>query len=185
MQRRLPERVRSERLELRRWAETDAPLLSAAIAASIDHLRPWMAWIAEEPMPLDRRRTQIVEWTQNWEDGGDVVFGVFLQNRDGTETLVGGAGFHRRIGPDGLEIGYWLHADHVGRGYATELSSALTSAAFTLPGIERVEIHHDARNVRSAAVPRRLGYDLVVETSSERAWRVTRDVWLETHPPED
>ena len=43
--------------------------------------------------------------------------------------------------------------DHRGRG-------ALTDAAFALDGIERVEIHCDEANLRSAAVPRRLGYTL-------------------------
>ncbi|MEP7026597.1 MAG: GNAT family N-acetyltransferase, partial [Actinomycetota bacterium] len=30
--------------------------------------------------------------------------------------------------------------------------------AFTLPGIDRVEIVHDAENVASGAVPRKLGF---------------------------
>ncbi len=57
-----------------------------------------------------------------------------------------------------MEIGYWIHARHVRTGYATELVRGLTSAAFDVDGIERVEIHHDKANVRSSAVPRSLGF---------------------------
>ena len=53
-----------------------------------------------------------------------------------------------------LEIGYWVHVDHLQKGYATEMARILTSAAFTVPGIERVEIHHDKANTRSGAIPR-------------------------------
>ena len=65
-----------------------------------------------------------------------------------------------RIGPDGLEIGYWLDGAHTGRGLVTEAADLLTAAGLGLDGIERVEIHCDQANVRSAAVPARLGYRL-------------------------
>ncbi len=74
--------------------------------------------------------------------------------------MVGGTGLHRRIGEDGLEIGYWRRADAGGRGLVTTWSAALTRAAFALDGVERVEIHCDEANVASAAVPRRLGFTL-------------------------
>jgi RimJ/RimL family protein N-acetyltransferase len=57
-----------------------------------------------------------------------------------------------------LEIGYWIHAGFLRRGLATRVSCLLTDAAFTVAGIERVEIHHDKANVASAGVPRRLGF---------------------------
>ena len=74
--------------------------------------------------------------------------------------MLGTFGLHRRIGPDGIEMGYWIHADHAGRGYGTAAARALTPVALALPGITRVEIHCDAANAASAAIPRRLGYRL-------------------------
>jgi ribosomal-protein-serine acetyltransferase len=64
----------------------------------------------------------------------------------------------RRIGPGGLEIGYWLHAASTGRGLATAAVAALVGQAFALPDIERVEIVHDQANIASGAIPRRLGF---------------------------
>jgi hypothetical protein len=43
-----PHRLESERLVIRCWQPTDAPLLEEAIASSLDHLKPWMPWIARE-----------------------------------------------------------------------------------------------------------------------------------------
>ena len=78
-----------------------------------------------------------------------------------TDTLVGGAGLHRGVDPFALNIGYWTRSDRTGRGYATAAARALTEVAFTLiPGVQRVEIHMDKANVVSAAVPRKLGYQL-------------------------
>ena len=70
----------------------------------------------------------------------------------------------------GVGFGYWLSEDRVRRGYATASARALTSAAFGLPGILRVEIHCDAGNSASAAIPERLGYRLArVEPVAPRA----------------
>ena len=124
----------------------------------------------------------IGSFESTWRAGGDAVYGVFAG-----DDVVGGTGLHRRAGPDTLEIGYWVHADHVGRGYATEVSAALTDLAFTVEGIELVEIHHDEANVRSAAVPRKLGFAHVAtaarepqapaEVGIEWIWRVDRATW--------
>jgi RimJ/RimL family protein N-acetyltransferase len=74
--------------------------------------------------------------------------------------LAGAASLMARIGPGGLELGYWLHPDHVGQGVATRASSLLVAEAFRT-GAERVEIVTDVANTRSAAIPRRLGFTLV------------------------
>lgn len=88
-------------------------------------------------------------------DGRDWSYGVW----DSTEREVLGAlGLHRRSQPDSLEIGYWLRGDMTGRGYATEAVGALICAAFDELGVQRLEIRCDPRNVRSAAVPHRLGF---------------------------
>ncbi len=39
-------------LRLRRWSREDAEVLGQAVLESADHLRPWMAWVADEPVSL-------------------------------------------------------------------------------------------------------------------------------------
>lgn len=62
---------------------------------------------------------------------------------------------------DRVEIGYWLRSDATGQGYATEAVQSLLMAVERLPGVRSVEIHCDARNRASAAVPHRLGFELL------------------------
>jgi RimJ/RimL family protein N-acetyltransferase len=179
---RLPARIETERLVLRTWTPEDAEALGTAITESIEHLRPWMPWIAHEPVSLEDRTKLITEWDAKWRAGEDAVYGVF---HDG--TVVGGTGLHRRIGPNALEIGYWIHADYTRRGFARELSAALTTVAFGLEEIERVEIHHDKENVASEGVPRSLGYTFTGDIAAAVAapsesgvlcvWAMTRDEW--------
>ncbi|MFG1665053.1 GNAT family N-acetyltransferase [Streptomyces sp. Y7] len=72
--------------------------------------------------------------------------------------VVGSCGLHRRIGPGGLDIGYWLHHAWTGKGLATMAAAALAQAGRELPGIDRIEIHHDEANSASGAIARRLGF---------------------------
>jgi RimJ/RimL family protein N-acetyltransferase len=169
---------------LRRWRPDDAELLHRAVVESTEHLRPWMAWIGQEPQTVEQRRRMLIRWEQDWLDGGDVGYGVFVE--DG--AVAGGCGFHHRRGPGTLEIGYWLHPAFLGRGIMTATVRLLTDAAFAIPGIEHVEIHHDKANAASGRVPERLGYDLVgeapdapvapAETGVDCTWRVARAEWL-------
>jgi RimJ/RimL family protein N-acetyltransferase len=152
-----PERIEAEGIVLRRPREDDEDALAAAIAASLEHLRPWMAWADDGATMPERRAGHRESVARGWADGSDFAFLVLDPEE---RTVVGAAGLHRRIGPRAIEIGYWVHVDHLRRGVATAVAGALTDAALALPDVDRVEIHCDEANVRSAAVPQRLGYRL-------------------------
>ncbi len=147
--------IRTRRLVIRCWNPADAPLLKDAIDASVEHLRPWMPWAAFEPSPLQTKIDRIRDWRGKFDLGQDFVYGVF--NPQETRVL-GGSGLHTRLGANAREIGYWIHADFINQGLATELSAALTRVAFEIEQVKRVEIHCDPANLRSASVPRKLGY---------------------------
>jgi aminoglycoside 6'-N-acetyltransferase len=57
----------------------------------------------------------------------------------------------------GAEIGWTLHPDAQGRGYATEAATALLDLAFDRLGMHRVRAELDPRNDASVALCRRLG----------------------------
>lgn len=131
-----------------------------------------MAWIADEPLTIERRRSMLAEFERDRLGGGDVVLGMFLDDR-----AVGGCGLHRRIAQAGLELGYWVHARFTRRGLATAAARVLTDAAFALPGITHVEIHHDKANTASAGVPKRLGFSLLAEIPDEV--EAPAEIWIE------
>ena len=159
-----PERiVLDDGLVVRRYAETDAAALRDAVTLSIEHLRPWMPWIAHEPQSVEQRVTLIREWNKEWDDLTGFGMGIF-----DSDECVGSTGLHLR-GPEGsIEIGYWLSAAHQGRGIITRAVTALTRVALDLPGIAVVEIVTDEANERSAAVARRCGYELVERFTRNR-----------------
>ncbi|WP_437725390.1 GNAT family N-acetyltransferase [Sorangium sp. So ce861] len=150
-----PACILTARLTLRAWRPEDAPLIRAAIDASLAHLRPWMPWAVNEPSSLEATTALLERFRDDFTAGRDFHYGIF--RRDEGEVL-GGTGLHPRIGPGAIEIGYWLREGATGRGYATEAVARLTRVALEEVGWSRVEIRCDPRNTASAAVPRRLGY---------------------------
>jgi RimJ/RimL family protein N-acetyltransferase len=150
-----PTAIRTERLLLRCWTPSDAASLKNAIDSSLPELQPWVPWAVHEPSLIDALAERLAGMRDRFRSGEDWAYGVF----DAGETRVlGGTGLHARGSRDHLEIGYWIRTDATGQGFATESAAALCAAAFECTGVDRVEIHCDARNVRSAAVPRRLGF---------------------------
>jgi ribosomal-protein-serine acetyltransferase len=173
---------------IRSWRQSDAAGLTRVIADNLDHLRPWLPWAHELPANRARIRASTGAFLLEAVTKPDESVGVFCDGR-----LAGGSGLHPRIGPGGLEIGYWVRKDFTRRGIATAAARALTDHAFSRPDIDRVEIHHDRANVASEGVPRRLGYCLVGEAPSVAVtpeqsgvhliWRITRDEWAAQQGP--
>jgi len=165
-------RIVTPRLVIRCWDPRDAPLAKEAIDSSLDHLRPWMPWARHEPQTLAEKVELLREFRGQFDLGSNSVYAVFDRAE---ERVLGGTGLHPRIGPGALEIGYWIRADAVRQGLATESSAALTRVAFEVAAIGRVEIHCASDNHASAAIPRKLGYteqapegdDLIFTLSAE------------------
>ena len=150
-------------VSVRAWEPADAAALNAAVAVSLEHLRPWMSWVAQGSMSLRDRVSWIEERRSAFEQPGqDANYGIFYG-----DEVAGACGLHRRIGEGGLEIGYWVRADLTRRGIATSAVRILTAAAFAIPGIERVEIHHDNANIASGKTAAAAGYTLVAEVADE------------------
>jgi len=128
-----------------------------AIAASLPELQRWMPWA--QAMPSAAGLLAVLE-------AGEIAFDGdqgwdYVAYEVASDSLVGGAGLHRRAGPKVGDIGYWTRSDRARRGYATATAKALTEVAFDLvPDIERVEVHMDRANEASVAVPRKLGFRL-------------------------
>jgi RimJ/RimL family protein N-acetyltransferase len=140
----------------------DAEAVALTVRESLDHLRPWMPWAGDDqsadPAFQRQRLARVLAGGEEWQ------YGLF--SPDGAKFL-GSFGLMTRRGPGTLEIGYFLHVDAVGQGHATKAVAALTDAAKRVRGVREVRIYCDEANVRSAAIPRRLGYRL--DRTEERA----------------
>jgi ribosomal-protein-serine acetyltransferase len=148
------ELLRSHKVELHRWHRSDLDTLHRVVKESLDHLLPWMPWAASH----DHKKTAqyLARCEEQWDTGQGYEYAITSRG-----AVIGSCGLMRRIGPGGLEIGYWLHPASTGKGLATMAAAALVHAGRQLPDIDRIEIHHDEANTASGAVARRLGFSEV------------------------
>jgi RimJ/RimL family protein N-acetyltransferase len=150
-----PYRIETERLVVRCYEPRDAPLLKDAVDSSLEHLLPWMPWAENEPQTIEEKAELLKFFRSRFDAGEDFAYGIF--SRDETEQ-VGGTGLHPRIGPGGLEIGYFVRASATRQGYITESTAALTRVGFEIAGADRIEIRIEPRNDVSKGIPRKLGF---------------------------
>lgn len=149
-----PELSVANGLTLRRYLLSDVQQLHDAISESVEHLKPWMAWISHEPLTMFDRSQLVESWIQQWDNREDFLMGVFSG-----DELVASSGLHLRGGSDVVEIGYWVRVRHLRQTVATRVVNSLTTVAFeTWDHIDRVEIHVDANNTASLKVAERCGY---------------------------
>jgi RimJ/RimL family protein N-acetyltransferase len=148
-------RIVTDRLVIRCYHPIDVPLLVEAVNASLEHLQPWMPWVESEPELLQTKIDRLRRFRGEFDLGHDFIYGIFDSNES---KLLGGTGLHTRGGEQAREIGYWIHADFINQGLATESSAALTKVAFEIEKVDRLEIHCAPDNIRSAAIPQKLGF---------------------------
>lgn len=189
-----PERLVAGPLVLRRVEADDAPIVAAAVGASLAHLRPWMAWATPEAADVRTQLLRVAEADELWETGTGFIYVMIARDSapdgppgsagsriDPDGEFVGTIGMHRRAADDAMEIGYWIASAKTRRGYATAAARALTPVALGLSASRRVEIHCDEANTASAAVPRKLGYRLDRVEAHEReapGERGRRMIWV-------
>ena len=152
-----PDTIALPGAQLRRLRAADGPALRTAVRESLAHLGPWMPWASPGAADGDAQLVFARSAEASWAAGEEHLY--LLRDTVGGPVR-GSFGLHRRVGPGALEVGYWLHPAATGRGLARAATRALVDAGLGLPGIERVEVHVDAANVRSAAVARAAGLRL-------------------------
>jgi ribosomal-protein-serine acetyltransferase len=135
---------------LRRLRPDEAPTIFAAVEANRGRLDPWMPWSG---------LTRTVDDQQAWLDRVLSDEGNF----DGTGLFVDGAyagGVGMTIDPFGVtgEIGYWISREFEGRGLVTRAVKAFIDMGFEELGLHRIFIRAGVDNVRSRAIPERLGF---------------------------
>jgi len=181
-------RIESNRLVIRCYDPKDALLLQKSVQESVEHLRPWLSWVKTEPEELKVKVERLREFRARFDLGENYIYGIFDQNE---VELLGGTGLHPRVGSNAFEIGYWINVNHINKGYATEISAALTKVAFEIENVDRVEMHIDPNNIRSAAIPKKLGYvfeatlrnrceDVEGKPVDSMIWSILREEYLKS-----
>jgi ribosomal-protein-serine acetyltransferase len=137
---------------LRLLEENDADELHELVVANRDYLSKWMPWAATQT----RERTLEFVQASRRQVGKNQGFQVGIVHGG---ALVGVIGYHRVDWANRLtSLGYWLAEAAQGAGTMTAAVRALVDHAFGPWQLNRVEIHAGVENVRSRAIPERLGF---------------------------
>jgi ribosomal-protein-serine acetyltransferase len=141
-----------ERRELRMIEDSDAQELYEIVAANRKHLAVWMPWAAGQTFEstvafIDASRKQLAA-----NQGFQAVIA-----QDG--KIVGVIGYHRVDWRHrSTSLGYWLVESAQGQGTITIATRALVEHAFHRWHLNRLDIRAGVENLRSRAVPERLGF---------------------------
>ncbi|KGP73420.1 GNAT family N-acetyltransferase [Pontibacillus yanchengensis] len=153
----IPTELETDRLKLRMPNPGDGQVVNEAIRASLQELQPWMGFANPAPTVEDTEvntREAHIKFLKREH----LRYLVFLKE---TGEFVASTGFHHiDWNVPKLEIGYWIHSKMSGNGYITEAVGKLTEFALNDLGCRRVAILCDYENMKSRAVPERLGYTL-------------------------
>jgi len=176
----------AERLVLRRFHAADA----AAFAAyrSDPAVARYQSW--EAPYAVERAERMIEELAAEHPDTPGEWFQFAVALRE-TGELIGDCGAHVLADdPRQAEIGFTLATANQGIGYATEAVRTLLAYLFGARDKHRVTANCDDRNVRSAALLRRVGMrreGLLIESTwakgewtNDELYAVLRREWSAT-----
>ncbi|HLI97211.1 MAG TPA: GNAT family N-acetyltransferase [Candidatus Baltobacteraceae bacterium] len=109
---------------------------------------------ATDRMQLAETQQYLIDVELQPEPALDRPYGIF----DG-EEFAGSIGLYKiDFGNRISRIGYWIDADHQGKGLITSAARALVDHAFNDLRLNRIEIRCAPENAASRAVPQRLGF---------------------------
>ena len=145
----VPERIQTERLLLRKPRMDDASAIFEGYARDLEVTR-YLTW---KPHQNIRETEQfLLACGQLWRTRKDFAYAIVLK-KDG--TLIGTFGLHPLKLK--IEVGYGLARPYWGKGYMTEVLCAVIDWAFTQPDIFRVQAFCDVDNLGSARVMEKAG----------------------------
>lgn len=145
----------SEDLSLRMFTVNDAEALFELTMASKPYLREWLGWLDFIETVDDSKRNIEGRIKGLIETGGyPKSFALIYQGE-----LVGTVGYNEiDRGVQCGTIGYWLGQEFQGKGIMSQALETLIDYGFRDLGLNKIEIRVATGNVKSRALPERLGF---------------------------
>ena len=143
-----------DELELALPTESSIEKAYAVVMANYDYLHEWLPWVNEGLMlegVRDYYKTALKKFA---DDGDEIGLNIVFKGK-----IVGNIGFHEinRRDKSG-EIGYWLAESATGKGLVTKSVAKLLDYGFGEMKLNRISIKCAPENVKSRAIPERLGF---------------------------
>lgn len=142
-------------LELRQYVKEDANALFDLINRSRAHLAPWLSWV-NHTTKLEHSVQFIDDSYYQAEVQEGIALGIFQGN-----LLIGGIGLHQwNHKLNSAQVGYWIGQPYEGKGVMLKCLIAFTGFLFQQVGLNKVELHYAALNVRSGKLAERAGFKM-------------------------
>ena len=146
----------TDRLRLRAVTETDVELVWSATRH--DGFNDGLTWDAPN------HKSELVEYTQftrdKWIEG---ISYEFVSELPGTGQTVGRTGIRQENSPFEWSIGFWVHPEYWGQGFAFEAGREIINFGFTKLNASKITTAHAIWNTRSKRVIEKLGFGFVGE----------------------
>lgn len=151
-------------LELKLLELKDAEELFALVDSCRSYLKEWLPWL-DGAKRVEDAKYFLEQSQKEFQLRRGLQTGIWYNGR-----LAGVIGFYRIDWSNGTAyLGYWLGEKYQGQGIMTKSVKALVHYAFNELGLKRVEIRCAEENLRSRAIPERLGF-INEGTAKEREW---------------
>jgi ribosomal-protein-serine acetyltransferase len=173
-------------IEIRIFELRDAETVFAVVDRNRAYLRQWLPWV-DFTSSAENIRNFIVRVREQFETSRGPQAGIWING-----AFAGSVGSHPIDWPNkSCSIGYWIEERYQGKGIMTRCCVTLIDYLFHDVGLHRVTIQCGTGNVRSCAIPQRLGFtregltregewvndrwvDLVTWGMLDREWKVRK-----------
>jgi ribosomal-protein-serine acetyltransferase len=148
------QRTVAPEIEIRLFTPRDAAAVFAAVDRDRAYLREWLPWVDATLKPEDILHFIEDVVTVQWNDNRGPHCGIWVEG-----ALAGSVGCHPIDWTNrSCSIGYWIASARQGQGIVTRSVSVMLEYLFDTLRLHRVVIRCGTGNLRSCAVPERLGF---------------------------
>jgi len=162
----------NEKLSLVIPEQEDSKDIFTVVNKDREHLKKWLSWVDKTTSIKDIEINNL-ERIEKFHKKEAASFYAVYENR-----FIASVGF---ISLDNAnrkgEIGYWILSDFQGKGLMTECVKACIKYGFEQLNLNRIIIKCASENVRSAAIPKRLGFTL---EGTLRQDRIVNEIFYDT-----
>jgi RimJ/RimL family protein N-acetyltransferase len=144
-------RLSSERLVL-------APLCEEDLDAIIQWLSDYETVLMLTHAPWPYTANDAIQWLSHVNRMCAMNVGCFWGVHDSEGVFIGTSGLSLFPEHEKGELHYWLGKKYWGLGYGTEIARRTIAYAFENAHLNRLEVNHMARNVRSQRVVEKCGF---------------------------
>ncbi|HEY2421212.1 MAG TPA: GNAT family protein [Neobacillus sp.] len=179
-------------IELQLFQPQHALKLFQLVEENREHLREWLPWVDQMNSPY-QFESIIPFWLTQFAENNGVNTGILYRGE-----LVGSISLQQMDWHNSVtSIGYYLAKKAEGHGVMTRSVQALLNYIFFQIGLNRVEIRCGEKNIKSRAIPEKLGFviegkirdgeqlygrfhDLIIYSMLKRDWKGIPS--LSSHP---